>query len=916
MSDSMRFAGAPLLSAEAPYFRIPRDDWELMLARARQLGANTVATYVPWCWHEPRPGELDLEGRTDPRRDLAGFVRLCARLGLRVILKPGPFVDAGLLGGGVPPWLLHVHPEIHALRPDGQPWRHTDSGLPRACYLHPTYLAAARQWIAAFSQAARPLQAPDGPLVALQVDNATPGDGMLPANIGLDPRFRLDYNPHVTDVLWPEWRRRTVDRGRRTVGRGPTTTDAEDRSAVGPSSSVPGPHALPRAFEPPETLADLRRYVELEAFTDWYHAEALATVAGWLREEGWAVPLFHNLLAAPWEAGGTVADAPGLARAAGWLGHSVYAEQVREPFVGEGAHRLSLEEYVHLAHWRTRLARALSPGHPALVPAISAAQDFIFAAPLLGGAQALNVSALPQVSRDEPSAAALPRWAMEAPVRPDGSVRPRFWNAKTVFSLLGACGADFAAARPPAAVAIGYSRVPERAGSWSYQHDYLRRGLAWEPSAELLPACAGGDHATRGQLLAQELLRAGVTFDVLDLDAATSEELASYALLLAPACGMLARETQRKLAACGNLALVGVARASYDEHLQPCAILDDHERRQREAEREAKHTAASLLPAPALSPLRLPEEIDGAQIAELVEEREGTPRHAWADAADVDVAVRYGQRQTYLFVANRRPAPYSGTIAYRSPAGDVLHVQVGLGALRVGVVAMAGDEVMGAAMGGDGSEGGWLARGMFSSIVFNAGAGAAAPCGEGVALTAPQSGRFQLRRRNGWDDMLAYRLLLGGQLLPAGTQLEAAHISVGYVAEDERGRTDMYLLLPAASDVPASLHEYLAILLLARAQMLRRLAGASDLGDTAAFGAAADGLEELAGRAFRLEDYGVAWAASEEACAAALQELGTRQAATRGASAAGLEGADAGHERRLAWALGLAARARLANDRE
>src|SRR5262245_9644546 len=131
MSDTY-FTDRPLLSAELHYFRVPRDGWELMLARIRQLGANTISTYVPWSWHEPRRGALDLDGHTHPQRDLVGFVQLCGALGFQVILKPGPFVDAELLGDGIPPWLLYDHPEIHALRPDGQPWRHSDSGLPHA----------------------------------------------------------------------------------------------------------------------------------------------------------------------------------------------------------------------------------------------------------------------------------------------------------------------------------------------------------------------------------------------------------------------------------------------------------------------------------------------------------------------------------------------------------------------------------------------------------------------------------------------------------------------------------------------------------------------------------------------------------------------------------------------------------------
>ena len=67
---------APLFAAAVRYFGIPRERWALALARARQLGATTVATELPWGWHAPDPGVCDLDGATDARRDVAGFVRL------------------------------------------------------------------------------------------------------------------------------------------------------------------------------------------------------------------------------------------------------------------------------------------------------------------------------------------------------------------------------------------------------------------------------------------------------------------------------------------------------------------------------------------------------------------------------------------------------------------------------------------------------------------------------------------------------------------------------------------------------------------------------------------------------------------------------------------------------------------------
>ena len=51
-------------AAEIHYFRVPRDLWELMLLRARQFGADTISTYIPWGFHEMEEGRVDLTGET------------------------------------------------------------------------------------------------------------------------------------------------------------------------------------------------------------------------------------------------------------------------------------------------------------------------------------------------------------------------------------------------------------------------------------------------------------------------------------------------------------------------------------------------------------------------------------------------------------------------------------------------------------------------------------------------------------------------------------------------------------------------------------------------------------------------------------------------------------------------------------
>src|SRR6266511_2365386 len=92
MTTSPDSPQAPLLLAELCYFAIPRDAWPRALLRARQLGANAVATSVNWRWHAPKPDLIDLSGTSDPQHDLVRFVTICDRLNIRLLLNFGAIV--------------------------------------------------------------------------------------------------------------------------------------------------------------------------------------------------------------------------------------------------------------------------------------------------------------------------------------------------------------------------------------------------------------------------------------------------------------------------------------------------------------------------------------------------------------------------------------------------------------------------------------------------------------------------------------------------------------------------------------------------------------------------------------------------------------------------------------------------------
>ncbi|WP_404451943.1 beta-galactosidase [Virgibacillus necropolis] len=91
-----------LLSGAIHYFRIVPEYWRDRLEKLKALGLNTVETYIPWNFHEPKKGEFNFSGMADVEK----FIKLAHELGLYVILRPSPYICAEWEMGGLPAWLL------------------------------------------------------------------------------------------------------------------------------------------------------------------------------------------------------------------------------------------------------------------------------------------------------------------------------------------------------------------------------------------------------------------------------------------------------------------------------------------------------------------------------------------------------------------------------------------------------------------------------------------------------------------------------------------------------------------------------------------------------------------------------------------------------------------------------------------
>jgi beta-galactosidase len=138
-----------VLSGEMHYPRIPREYWHDRLLKARAMGLNTVCTYLFWNLHEPKPGEFVFDGNLD----VAAFIREAQKVGLYVIIRPGPYVCSEWDFGGLPSWLLK-EPDI------------------KVRCMDPHYMAAVERYINRVADELRPLQiSGGGPIIMCQVEN-------------------------------------------------------------------------------------------------------------------------------------------------------------------------------------------------------------------------------------------------------------------------------------------------------------------------------------------------------------------------------------------------------------------------------------------------------------------------------------------------------------------------------------------------------------------------------------------------------------------------------------------------------------------------------------------------------------------------------------------------------------------------
>lgn len=140
------------------YWRLPSPSlWKDVLQKMKAAGYNSVEIYFDWDYHSPRNGVYDFSGI----RDVDRLLDMANEVGIFVIARPGPYINAETDSGGFPGWLTTI------------------KGKPRSPAAD--YTAAYRQWLSHIDEilARHQITNGTGSVILYQIENefydASPG---------------------------------------------------------------------------------------------------------------------------------------------------------------------------------------------------------------------------------------------------------------------------------------------------------------------------------------------------------------------------------------------------------------------------------------------------------------------------------------------------------------------------------------------------------------------------------------------------------------------------------------------------------------------------------------------------------------------------------------------------------------------
>ena len=263
-----------LISGSVHYWRLDHLRWAAILDRVREMGFETICTYIPWAVHEISQGEFDF-GEINPDYDLDSFLTLCEENGMYVLLRPGPHVNSEITYFGFPKRILR-DPDIQSITADGTP---VVFPSPPRMFPVPSYASEKfYQEVGIYFDHVCPIITehlhPHGCVIGVQADN--------------EMSFFLRTQPYDHD--YSTGAIRLYARFLKEKYRDLNLLNELYRTDYASFDEIPPP----RDFNA-ENRSDLPYYLDWIEYKEYYLQYGLARIAAMLKERGVTTLIYHNL---------------------------------------------------------------------------------------------------------------------------------------------------------------------------------------------------------------------------------------------------------------------------------------------------------------------------------------------------------------------------------------------------------------------------------------------------------------------------------------------------------------------------------------------------------------------------------------------------------------------------------------------
>ena len=134
---------------EFHYWRLPSPGlWRDVLQKYRSAGFTAASVYFHWGFHSSAPGTYDFTGV----RDITQLLEIASDVGIYIVARPGPYINAETDFGGFPGWLLPTNADLRTADPN--------------------YLTPALEWFSAVNAILSKYQIDTGgPIILYQIEN-------------------------------------------------------------------------------------------------------------------------------------------------------------------------------------------------------------------------------------------------------------------------------------------------------------------------------------------------------------------------------------------------------------------------------------------------------------------------------------------------------------------------------------------------------------------------------------------------------------------------------------------------------------------------------------------------------------------------------------------------------------------------